>query len=61
MSANFCGSFDRHVRNQMARFPEFNLGPDYTVRTNVATGMNLGAGINDGCGMDFHLPPIMAP
>jgi hypothetical protein len=48
------------MRHQVARVPEFNLWPDDTIRANVATGMNFGVGIDDGCGVDFHLPPTMS-
>jgi len=45
-------AFDGHVRNQAAVFAQFHFRADHAIRADLAGGMNLGARINDGRGMN---------
>jgi hypothetical protein len=61
MGADCRGPLDRHMRKQAASFSQFDVWPNHAIWTNLAAVMKFSAGINNGRGMDFHLPPTMAP
>src|SRR6185437_11399663 len=52
--ADFCRTFNGHMRFQSAVFANFNVRANHTIRANITGGMNLSFWINYGCGMDAH-------
>src|SRR5580704_2541701 len=54
MRADLRWPLDGYVRNQTAVLAQFNVRSDHTVRANLARCRDLGAGIDDGRGMNVQ-------